>query len=157
MVLLEHLDKMTQEEFIKELEHRGYSYEMEGEEILVTHQSRVDLSFLKSLPPGVRFENHGHVDFDSLESLSPDVQFQNHGHVDLGSLKSLPSGVQFQNKGDVGLDSLKSLPPGVRFQNQGDVYLHSLVGGWFEDWKGNIEGVNPKRLLHLMVDKKLFL
>jgi hypothetical protein len=35
--------------------------------------------------------------------------------------------------------------------------LDTLVGGWFEGWKGNIEGVNHKRLLHLMVDKKLFL
>jgi hypothetical protein len=34
--------------------------------------------------------------------------------------------------------------------------LSSLVGGWFNEWAGNIEGVNPKRLLNLMVDKKLF-
>ena len=147
---------MTQEEFIKELEDRGYSYEMEGEEILVTHQSRVDLSFLKSLPPGVRFENHGHVDFDSLESLPPGVRFQNQGWVSLDSLKSLPPGVQFKNNGDVGLSSLESLPPGFRFENQWDVDLNSLMGGWFYEWNGNIKGIESKRLLNLMISKGVF-
>jgi hypothetical protein len=109
---------MTREEFIKILNKKKYSYEMEGNEILVTHQE----------------------------------------HVWLPSLESLPPGVQFQNQGYVILDSLKSLPPGVRFENQGDVWLDTLVGGWFdEEWAGNIEGVDHKRLLNLMIDKKLFL
>ena len=127
---------MTQEEFIEELKKRGYSYEMEGDEILVTHQ--------------------GWVSFPSLKSLPPDVRFQNQGGVRLHSLESLPPGVRFENQGFVNLPSLKSLPPGVRFENKGDVWLSSLVGGWFNEWAGNIEGVNPKRLLNLMVDKKLF-
>jgi hypothetical protein len=127
---------MTQEEFIEELKKGGYSYEIEGDEIVVTHQGSVWLDSLKSLPPGVRFENQGYVWLPSLESLAP--------------------GVRFENQGWVNLSSLKSLPPDVRFENQGSVYLRSLVGGWFEDWKGNIEGVDPKRLLHLMIDKKLF-
>jgi hypothetical protein len=75
----------------------------------------------------------------------------------LNSLKSLPPGVRFENQGDVRLPSLKSLPPGVRFENQRDVWLDTLVWGWFEKWAGNIEGVNPKRLLNLMVDKGVFL
>jgi hypothetical protein len=148
---------MTQEEFIEELKKRGYSYEIEGDEIVVTHQGWVSFPSLKSLPPGVQFQNQGWVSLDSLERVPPGVQFQNKGDVGLNSLESLPPGVQFQNKGDVGLHSLESLPPGVRFQNQGWVSLSSLVGGWFEDWKGNIEGVDPKRLLNLMIDKKLFL
>ena len=127
---------MTQEEFIRELKKRGYSYEMEGDEILVTHQGWVNLHSLESLPPGVRFENQGYVILDSLKILTSDVRFQ--------------------NQGGVWLHSLESLPPGVRFQNQRDVWLGSLVGGWFEDWKGNIEGVDPKKLLNLMIDKKLF-
>jgi hypothetical protein len=147
---------MTQEEFIEELKKRSYSYEIEGDEILVTHQGNVWLDSLKSLPSGVRFQNQGHVWLRSLKSLPPGVQFQNRGNVWLNSLKRVPPGVRFQNQGHVGLDSLKSLPPDVRFENQGSVYLRSLVGGWFEDWKGNIEGVDPKRLLHLMIDKKLF-
>jgi hypothetical protein len=147
---------MTQEEFIEELKKGGYSYEIEGDEIVVTHQGSVWLDSLKSLPPGVQFQNQGYVRLDSLESLPPGVRFQNQGSVWLRSLESLAPGVQFQNQGHVYLNSLKSLPPGVRFQNQGSVYLRSLVGGWFKGWKGNIEGVDPKRLLHLMIDKKLF-
>ena len=147
---------MTREEFIKILNKKKYSYEMEGNEILVTHQENLYLSSLESLPPGVRFQNQGDVRLDSLKSLPPGVQFQNQGYVNLPSLKSLPPGVRFENKGDVYLNSLESLPPGVRSENRGEVYLNSLVGGWFEDWKGNIEGVNPKRLLNLMTDKSLF-
>jgi len=127
---------MTQHEFVQVLKKFGYSFERAGDEILVTHQGDVGLRSLESLPPGVRF--------------------QNQGDVWLYSLKSLPSGVRFQNRGNVWLDSLESLPPGVRFQNRGDVWLISLVEGWFKGWKGNIEGVDHKRLLNLMIDKKLF-
>jgi hypothetical protein len=148
---------MTQEEFIEELKKRSYSYEMEGDEILVTHQGWVNLPSLESLPPGVRFENRGWVNLSSLKSLPPGVRFENQGDVGLRSLKSLPPGVRFENQGDVNLSSLESLPSGVRFENKGDVWLDTLVGGWFEDWKGNIEGVNPKRLLNLMIDKGVFL
>jgi hypothetical protein len=148
---------MTQEEFIEELKKRSYSYEIEGDEIVVTHQGWVSFPSLKSLPPGVRFQNQRDVSLPSLESLPPGVRFQNQRDVYLNSLESLPPGVRFQNQGYVNLPSLESLPPGVRFQNQGWVYLRSLVGGWFEDWKGNIEGVNPKRLLNLMIDKGVFL
>jgi hypothetical protein len=127
---------MTQEEFEQELKKFGYSFKRVGDEILVTHQ--------------------GHVYLDSLKSLPPDVRFQNQGNVWLDSLETLPPGVRFQNQGYVWLNSLESLPPGVRFENQRDVYLHSLVEGWFEKWAGNIGGVDHKRLLNLMIDKKLF-
>ena len=87
---------MTQEEFEQVLKEKGYLFKREGDETLVTHQ------------------------------------------------------------GSVNLRSLKSLPPGVRFENQWHVYLSSLVGGWFEYWEGNIEGVDSKRLLQLMIDKGVF-
>jgi hypothetical protein len=125
---------MTQEEFVQVLEK--YSFRRAGDEIVVTHQGNVNLHSLESLPPGVRFQNRGNVYLDSL--------------------KSLPSGVRFENQGDVWLSSLERVPPGVRFENKGDVRLKSLVGGWFDEWAGNIGGVDPKRLLHLMIDKKLF-
>ena len=128
---------MTQEEFVQELKKGEYSFKRAGDEILVTHQGWVSFPSLESLPPGVRFENQG--------------------SVYLSSLKRVPPGVRFQNQGDVWLRSLKSLPPGVQFQNRENVWLPSLVGGWFEDWKGNIEGVDPKRLLNLMIDKGVFL
>jgi hypothetical protein len=62
----------------------------------------------------------------------------------------------FKNKGDVYLRALTSISPGVEFENKGDVYLTSLIGGWFYNWKGNIEGIDSKRLLNLMISKGLF-
>jgi len=66
--------------------------------------------------------------------------------------------------GSVLLDSLSlsfsgfstSLPSGVVFRNGGDVYLDALTGGNFTKWKGNIEGIDPKRLLSFMISKGLF-
>ena len=60
------------------------------------------------------------------------------------------------DRGHVNLGSLTSLPPGVEFRNGGDVYLGSLTGDWFARWNGNIEGVDGKRLLNLMISKGLF-
>jgi hypothetical protein len=45
----------------------------------------------------------------------------------------------------------------VVFNNLGDVALNSLVGGWFENWKGNIEGIDSKRLLNLMIKQGVFI
>lgn len=108
---------MTQEEFIKQLDFENYSYEIEGDRIIVTYK----------------------------------------GSVRLDSLKTLPPGVEFKNGGDVWLDSLKTLPPGVEFRNGGSVYLDSLIGGWFGDWKGNIEGIDSKRLLNVMIKQGVFI
>jgi hypothetical protein len=55
------------------------------------------------------------------------------------------------------LHALTSIPPGVEFRNGGNVYLRSLIGGWFEVWGGNIKGINPKRLLNLMIKKGMFI
>jgi hypothetical protein len=93
----------------------------------------------------------------SFRRVGDEILVTHQGSVNLSSLERVPPGVRFENQGWVSLNFLKSLPPGVRFENQGDVWLGSLVGGWFEDWKGNIEGVDHKRLLNLMIDKKLFL
>jgi hypothetical protein len=147
---------MTQEEFEQVLKGNRIRFERAGDEILVTHQGSVYLNSLESLPPGVRFENQGDVWLNSLESLPPDVRFENQGNVRLPSLKILTSDVRFENNGDVWLSSLERVPPGVQFQNQGSVRLNTLVEGWFDEWAGNIEGVDHKRLLNLMIDKKLF-
>ena len=58
--------------------------------------------------------------------------------------------------GDVWLDSLTSLPPGVVFKNRGRVYLRSLTGRWFDEWTGNIEGIDSKRLLNVMIKQGVF-
>jgi hypothetical protein len=127
---------MIREEFIKVLDDKGYSYEIEGNKIVVTHGRYVDLESLTSIPHGVEFKNGGYVDLKSLTSLSP--------------------GVSFRNEGSVDLKSLTSLPPGVEFKNIGDVYLKSLTGGRFYDWKGNIKGIDKKRLMNKMIKDGLF-
>ena len=148
---------MTREEFIKVLEEkRGYSYEIEGDRIIVTHNGQVDLRSLPSLPPGVVFKGKGYVLLDSLTSLPSGVEFRNGWDVDLRSLTSLPPGVEFRNGGDVRLDSLTSLPPGVEFKNGRSVYLGYLIGRWFKEWKGNIKGIASKRLLNMMIKQGVF-
>ena len=127
---------MTQEEFIKVLEEKGYSYEIEGDKIVVTQERTVDLGSLTSLPPGVEFKNEGGVDLRSLTSIPPGVEFRNGGSVDLGSLTSLP--------------------PGVEFRNGRDVYLR-LTGGWITECEGNIEGIDYKRFLNFMISKGMFI
>ena len=148
---------MTQEEFIKVLEFVGYSYEIEGDKLVVTHKGGVDLDYLTSIPPGVVFKNGEYVYLDSLTSIPPGVEFRNEGNVYLDALTSLPPGVEFSNGGDVWLKSLTSITPGVEFRNGGDVGLDALIGGWFDEWKGNIEGIQGKRLLNLMIKKGMFI
>ena len=123
---------MTREEFIAVLKEKGYSYKIQGDKIVITHS--------------------GYVWLESLETLPPGVTFKNGGTVDLG----LPPGMAFKNGGNVYLMSLKTLPPGVEFKNRGDVCLKGL--GWVEDNEGiRINGVDNKRLLHLMIKKELFI
>ena len=127
---------MTREAFIKELEEKRYSYGIEGDNVVVTYRGYVDLVSLTSLPPGVVFE----IPLD----------------VYLESLTSLPTGVEFRNEGSVFLNSLTRIPSDFQFKNEGDVYLESLIGGWFKYWSGNIEGIDPKRLLNKMISIGLF-
>jgi hypothetical protein len=147
---------MTREEFIDILDRKGYSYEIEGDKIIVTNEGTVYLGSLTSLPSGVEFKNVGNIFLDSLRELPSDVEFKNGGGVWLDSLTSLPPGLKFKNKEDVYLDSLTSLPPGVVFKNA-DVQMGSLIGGWLNDWKGNIEGIDSKRLLNFMISKGMFI
>ena len=130
---------MTREKFIKVLDREGYSYRVEGNKIVVT-------SIFK-----------GTVDLRSLKSLPLDVVFRNGGHVNLDSLTSIPPGMVFKNGWSVNLDSLTSIPPGVEFRNGGDVGLNSIIGGDFNEWKGNIEGVTSKMLLNLMIKRGMFI
>jgi hypothetical protein len=129
---------MTREEliFIKVLEGKGYSYKIQGDKIIVTNEGNVNLIPLTSLPPGVEFKNRGNVYLESLTSLPPDVKFSNEGNVYLWHLTSLP--------------------PDVEFKNGGYVNLESLIGGRFDDWRGNIKGIDSKRLLNLMIKQGVF-
>jgi hypothetical protein len=136
---------MTQEEFIKELDSKGYSYEMKGDKIVVTVTDYTK-----------HYTKFGNIHLDSLETLPSGVVFENKGDIYLGSLISLPPGVEFKNLGDVSLNVLTSISPGVEFKNVGGVYLISLIRGGFQDWEGNIEGIDSKRLLNLMIKKGIF-
>jgi len=165
---------MTREAFIKYLDLYEYSYRMEGNKIVITEENvyfagtslpsgvvfrnRGDISLTEvtSISPGVEFNNLGDIWLDSLETLSSGVKFNNGGDINLGALTSISPGVVFENRGSVHLDSLPSIPPGVGFKNEGNIDLSSLMGDWFEDWKGNIEGINPPRLLDKMVSFGLF-
>ena len=147
---------MTQEAFIKVLNREKYSYEIEGDRIIVTYKGSVWLNALTSLSPGVEFRNGGGVHLSALTSLSPGVVFKNGGGVYLDDLSSLPPGVEFNNGGDVDLKYLTSIPPGVEFKNGGDVDLSALIGGWFKHWKGNIEGIDSNRLLNVMIKQGVF-
>ena len=131
---------MTGEEFIKELDKKGYSYEIEGDKIVVTYEMGVDLRSLTSLPPGVEFNNGGSIDLYYLTSLPPGVAFRNGGSVNLNALTSLPPGVEFTNGGNFG----------------GNIDLGSLVSGYFGKWEGNIEGIDSKRLLNKMISLGIF-
>lgn len=129
---------MTREEFIEILKEKQYSYEEKGGKIVVTDGGvfGVSLSYIESLPESVEFKNHGNVLLDGI--------------------KSLPSDTQFSNKGPVYLESLKTISPNIKFHNDGAVFLYSIIGGWFSDWKGIIDGIDHGRILNKMVADGIF-
>jgi hypothetical protein len=157
---------MTQEEFIEVLKKEKYSYKIKGDKIVVAEEDRnVYLNDLTSLPPDAVFKNVGGVYLKSLTYLPPGVEFYNGGYVVLFSLTSLPPGMVFRNGGDVLFWAITSIPPGVEFKNGGDVEfrngevvdLKSLVDVSFHKWKGNIEGIESKRLLNLTIKQGMFI
>ena len=152
---------MTREEFIKILEKEDYSYEIDGDYLVIPDtkgMENVILDYIKTMPSLVRFNNSGYVNLVSLETLPPGVEFNNKGDVNLDSLKTLPPDIEFNNGRYVYLDSLKSIPPGVVFNNRGNVDLELIIGGgYFNNWKGNINGIDPKRLLNVMIKKGMFI
>ena len=147
---------MTREAFIEVLDEKGYSYKLDGNKIVVTYKRYVYLESLETLPPDVVFNNKGNAALGSLETLPPGVEFNNGASVFLDSIETLSPGVEFNNGEDVYLESLKILPPGVKFNNERDVYLESLFRNFFRDWKGNIKGIDSKRLLNKMIESGLF-
>jgi hypothetical protein len=90
----------------------------------------------------------------SYEIVGDKIVITHKGIVILIGLPSLPSGVEFLNMGIVYLDLLREIPPNVIFSNS-SVYLKSLIGGFFDDWNGNIEGISSG-LLNKMIADGLF-
>ena len=128
---------MTREEFIERLEKERYPYYMEKDgRIIIVYKWDVYLDTLTSLPPGVIFRNGGQVRLAKVINLPPDVEFKNGMAVRLNSITSIPREIEFNNAGDV--------------------YLGFLSPKWFSDWKGNIEGIKPTRILNKMIADGLF-
>jgi hypothetical protein len=51
---------------------------------------------------------------------------------------------------------VESIHSSVEFNNEGEVFLASLVG-YFDYRKSNIEGINNKRLLNVMIKREMFI
>ena len=170
---------MTREEFIKVLKENDFSYKIEGDKLVVDlynnylgnihldiesippnvmfrNRGSLYLNELKSIPPGTKFRNTDGVHLKSVKSLSPDVEFRNGGIVRLREIDDLPPGIEFNNGDYVYFKDLKSISPGVVFKNEGPVLLKSIFGYRFDEWKGNIKGINSTKLLNLMISKGLF-
>ena len=79
---------MSIEEFIKELEDVGYSYEIVDKVIVTGGDLDGDVYLI-------------------IDTLPPDVVFNNKRDVVLRDIVTLPSGVEFNNEGLVSLDSVK--------------------------------------------------
>lgn len=75
----------------------------------------------------------------------------------LNELTELPPNLVFENAGDVNLIMMKNIPTSVEFKNGGGVLTAIKTGGWFSEWKGNIEGIDSKRLLNVMIKRGIFL
>ena len=128
-----------QEEFIKILNSEGYSYDIEGDKIIVTHEGNVFhdedddgdydwLTRLETIPPNVIFntgDGYGNVYLGALKKLPTGVEFIT-GNVYLDSLEILSPGTEFNNGSNVRLNSLKIIPTDVKFNNGGSIDLSSL-------------------------------
>ena len=146
---------MTREEFIKELDDLEYSYEIEGDKIIVTHsESHVDLNHLTHIPPNIIFNNVMDVDLESIKYVPPGVEFRNEGSVYLASVISISPDSIFNNGWAIDLGPLKKIPPSVVFNNKGWVNLDWFGSSW--EWRGNIKGIGGNRLLNKMISLELF-
>jgi len=160
---------MTQEEFIKVLGEKGYSYEIEGDRIIVTggnSDGYVSLKWLSSIPSGVEFRNKGTVDLESVKEIPADTIFNNyHEHqngVYLQSIKRIPPGLKFNQFSDIYLDSLEGIDPWVEFSNySGDVFSNIFGNKWFTSLdiskiSNEQDSINSIKLLNIMIKREIF-
>jgi hypothetical protein len=98
-------------------------------------------------------DEDGSCDINLRELEIPsDVIFENEGDVTL-NMEEIPENVEFANEGDVYLYYVENIHPSVKFNNEGEFWLK---GDLFSNWSGNIEGIDPKRLLNMMIKKGVF-
>lgn len=93
-----------------------------------------------------------------LEGEDEKIIVTHEADVYLGMTDFIPNDLEFRNKGEITLSLLRNIPVGVEFNNEGDVYLGRIIGiGYMSLWEGNIEGIESKRLLNLMISRGLFI
>ena len=138
---------MTREKFIEILEDKGYLYEIEGDKLIVSCNTKgrhVYLTKIKSLPSNVVFDaTCGKVELDSLIKIPNGVEFHNRGGCDLFKVKEISQGIVFNNSDYVSMGSLKNLPENtdVIFKNGGSIEFGSL-----DTLPSNIEFNNWERI-----------
>lgn len=92
----------------------------------------------------------GHVNLEDVNYLPSHVYFQNNGYVDLSSIETLPEYTVFENDGNIYLDSLKGFSKGVRFKNGKDIFgmkfgIHHLINSL------SIEGISTQRIINCFI------
>jgi|LauGreSBDMM110SN_4_FD.fasta_scaffold250780_1 hypothetical protein len=133
---------MTREEFIKVLDDKRYPYKIEGDNLVITHGGNLYLERVESIPPNTEFRSGGYSSFGSC-------------NLYLQSLKSIPLGTKFSNMGGVYLNSIDNITPGIIFPH-GFIQIKPMMGIWFQNWEGHIDGIDSTRLLNKMVSIGLF-
>jgi len=147
--------QMTREEFIQTLEDHNYSYDIEGDKIIVTHtESHVNLNHLTHIPPNIIFNNVMDVDLESIKDVPRGVEFRNKGSVYLASVITISPDSVFNNGWAIDLGPLEKIPSTVVFNNKGWVNLDWFGSSW--EWSGNIKGIGGNRLLNKMISIGLF-
>lgn len=161
---------MTRDEFIKVLKEKDYTYEIEGDKLIVTggdSDGYVSLKWIQSIPSGVEFRNHGSVDLESIKEIPADTIFNNHygkaNNVYLHSIKRVPAGLKFNRGSGIYLDSLEGLEPGVEFNNySGDIHSNLFGSKWFSSLGVTkvfygLTGINNIMLLNIMIKRGMFI
>jgi hypothetical protein len=92
----------------------------------------------------------------SYKMIDGKIIVNDNGNAYLPDEESLPPNIEFRNKGDIYLYRLASISPGVIFNNSGGVHLKRIMGGWWINWEGNIDGMSSKRLLNMMIKQGVF-
>jgi hypothetical protein len=174
---------MTREEFIRILDRKGYSYRIDGDNLIINQEGgvkignypnsnlsipsnivfqnmgNVDMRYVKEVKEGVIFNNNGDVDLTYTHTLSPGVKFNNVGYVYLNSLSELPPDVEFNNGTHINLESVKILPTYVRFNNGGRINLRSIIGGFSHNIFSDIDlmGIRDSSLINSMIKQGVFI
>jgi hypothetical protein len=132
---------MTTEEFINILNKKEYSYEIEGDKIIVINKNHngvvnpsIDLRDITSIPSDVIFNNSGYIFLTELTAIPPNVVFNNRRYIDLRNCLKIDSSVIFNNDGSIFTDKLIT-----------------------DKWEGNIEGIGSTRLLNMMIKQGIFI